>query len=352
MAAPPVEMHACRACGVELPETDLTLWDVTFHDDIEQDGQEWFYCAACLPTARDGIRCETCGEPHDPSGACPDPDDPDYTGPRIRCDVCSYVHLPGPCRWGRYSAGPGDPHGVLHYCEDGHHWTEQPDGGVSPSWGFGLSSIHYDQPPDRCPEPARGWSIYDDEHDPTARGDESVDGLHHGYKCPSCGAVHYVGGCGMGVRSDPWDAHDPPCEPPPPACGKPPVRTLHWRRGDTRHGISAGWHDPNAPLVAADGEQLGLGAVYEDDHQEQPAAPVEHDDEPRDEERDGLRLAVDGDDARDVECPKCGAAVGTYCKRPSGHKAWDAHAERWTALGVRFAAPVDTSQPGDQLALI
>lgn len=160
--------------------------------------------------------------------------------------------------WRTYSPEPGEPHGVLHYCEDGHHWTAQPDGGVAPSWGFGLTSIVYDQPTDRCPEPARGWSLYDDQHDPTALGDESVDGLHHGYKCPSCGTVHYVGGCGMGVRSDPWNAPDKPCVPPAPACGKPAVRTLHWRRGNPKHGIESGWFDPNEPTEPQPGEQLTL----------------------------------------------------------------------------------------------
>lgn len=35
-------------------------------------------------------------------------------------------------------------------------------------------------------------------------------------------------------------------------------------------------------------------------------------------------------EARSVPCPNCGATTG-YCKRPSGHKAMTAHAERWDA---------------------
>lgn len=129
-------------------------------------------------------------------------------------------------RWRTFHAERDGPHGVLHECADGHTWVEQPDGGVSPSWGYGLTSVQYDQPPNRCPEPKRGWSIYDKKF----RADQGD--AHHGYRCPSCGAVHYVGGCGMGVRCDPWNTADPPCEPPKPVCKKPAVRTLYWLDGD------------------------------------------------------------------------------------------------------------------------
>lgn len=197
-------------------------------------------------------RCDSCGMLHSPHAACPEPGDPDYNGTRIVCDGCGYIHEPLPggrvCRWGSYSPNEkeGRPHGVLHECEDGHHWVEHPSGRVSPSWGFGLTAILYDQPSDRCPEPERGYSRYEN------------GGPDHGYKCPTCGEVHYVGGCGMGVRSDPWEAKDPPCEPPAPACGKPPVRTLRWRRGDHRHGIVGGWFDPSEPIETRPGEQLAL----------------------------------------------------------------------------------------------
>lgn len=134
---------------------------------------------------------------------------------------------------------------LLHRCEDGHEWREQPDGGVGPSWGYGLTSIHYpDWPQDRCPEPERGWSRYTDE-----RNGE------HGYKCPSCGEVHYCGGCGMGVRFDPWNTPEEACDPPPPVCGKPPVQTLRWSAHRRGKGIG-GWVD----LEPQPGEQLALDA--------------------------------------------------------------------------------------------
>jgi hypothetical protein len=110
-----------------------------------------------------------------------------------------------------------------HTCEDGHTWIEQPDGGVAPEWAFGGTSIHYDQPPDRCPDPERGYSRYTD-------ADGNPIGPFHGYKCPSCGAVHYAGGCLRGVRCDPWNTPEPECEPPPVACGKPSVKRERWMR--------------------------------------------------------------------------------------------------------------------------
>lgn len=58
---------------------------------------------------------------------------------------------------------------------------------------------------------------------------------------------------------------------------------------------------------------------------------------------------VDDLDARTVPCPTCGAAVGTYCRRPSGHKAMSgAHADRWDDA-VRAAQPVAGQPPVDQL---
>lgn len=106
--------------------------------------------------------------------------------------------------------------GVLHYCEDGHGWRVQEDGGVSPSWGYGLTSVTWEgYDAETCPEPQRGFSIYEGH------------GPYHGYKCPTCERVHYAGGCLMGVRFDPWNTPDPPCEPPP-VCLKPYVRTLVW----------------------------------------------------------------------------------------------------------------------------
>ena len=49
-----------------------------------------------------------------------------------------------------------------------------------------------------------------------------------------------------------------------------------------------------------------------------------------DEWWDRWRRAGEPDvDARDVACRLCGARVGVYCRRPSGHKAMSAHAVRW-----------------------
>lgn len=146
----------------------------------------------------------------------------------------------GELGWGTYY---GKEHGVMHECEDGHYWIVQPDGGVSPSWGFGLTSIRYEQPTDRCPEPERGHSIYED------------GGPDHGYRCPTCGTVHYVGGCGPGVACGGPYNDDEPCAPPPPACGKPAVRTLRWLATvDPVTKVVHGWVD----LEPQPGEQLTL----------------------------------------------------------------------------------------------
>lgn len=136
---------------------------------------------------------------------------------------------------------------VLHECEDGHHWREWPDGTVGPQWGYGLTRIAYPGwDPKCCPDPERGWSRYTDE-----RNGE------HGYKCPTCGTVHYVGGCGTGVRFDPWNVGDEICAPPPPHCGKPPVQTSRWfspSRAEQKRGLHAGWVAIDAPPQP--GEQL------------------------------------------------------------------------------------------------
>lgn len=110
-----------------------------------------------------------------------------------------------------------------HTCEDGHSWVEQEDGGVSPSWGMGLTSVRFEQGPRACPEPARD------------------DGR---YECGGCGGRFYMGHGTPGVMSDPWN-YDPRCKPPEPACGKPPVRTERWvegaGRGKTR--TFGGWEE-------------------------------------------------------------------------------------------------------------
>lgn len=147
---------------------------------------------------------------------------------------------------------------IRHWCEDGHYWTEQPDGGVSPSWGYGLTSIKYPgHDPKTCPEPERGHSIYDGH------------GPYHGYQCPTCLTVHYCGGCLRGVRTDPWNTPDPECAPPAPACGKPAVRSAEWKRvrrllpvdGDparTAMRWTQAWVPVRDGIAAEDGEQLAL----------------------------------------------------------------------------------------------
>jgi hypothetical protein len=119
---------------------------------------------------------------------------------------------------------------ILHSCEDGHTWREQPDGGVSPSWGCAGTSIHFPgHDPRCCPEPAR---------------DESGQ-----FTCPGCDGKFYSGHGDRGVMSDPWN-FDERCSPAPPACGKPPVRTRVWN-------TAAGRWDEYADI----GEQLTLAGV-------------------------------------------------------------------------------------------
>lgn len=53
------------------------------------------------------------------------------------------------------------------------------------------------------------------------------------------------------------------------------------------------------------------------------------------------------DPALEVECPTCRAAVGTWCKRPSGHKAMRLHSERDLAA---LAAGKMVKCPGRRVA--
>lgn len=100
---------------------------------------------------------------------------------------------------------------LLYVCADGHTWTDQGDGTVSPSYGYGgtrLTWPGYD--PQTCPEPERhesGW----------------------GYVCV-CGERWYTGGCGCKR----W-------RPPKPVCLKPPLYTFEWR--DHTRTTSGGWYD-------------------------------------------------------------------------------------------------------------
>jgi hypothetical protein len=103
---------------------------------------------------------------------------------------------------------PPEKSPLLHTCEDGHAWTEQPDRTVSPSWGF--SGTHARFPghdPATCPEPQR---------DQSGR-----------YECPDCGGRFFCGHGEPGVMCDPWN-YTPGCIAPPPACHKPAVTTSRW----------------------------------------------------------------------------------------------------------------------------
>jgi hypothetical protein len=95
---------------------------------------------------------------------------------------------------------------VLHHCADGHHWTDQGDGTVSPSWGSGGTRFAVADAK-RCPEPA-GTAAW-------------------GHRGPDCGAVWHTGGCPCG--SDAAVA---------PACLKPPVRSRAWSQRDGPWGES------------------------------------------------------------------------------------------------------------------
>lgn len=57
-----------------------------------------------------------------------------------------------------------------------------------------------------------------------------------------------------------------------------------------------------------------------------------------------------------VPCPVCRAAAGTWCKRPSGHRAAELHVDREhvaLAAGVlrKCAAPPDPREQHGQLSL-
>ena len=86
----------------------------------------------------------------------------------------------------------GVPPMLWHECEDGHHWREQPDGGVSP--GYALAGSSYKFPgwdPARCPEPDR--IALPDDH-----------GLIRGIRCPGCGAERLPWALLAGLSCTPW----------------------------------------------------------------------------------------------------------------------------------------------------
>lgn len=255
----------CPTCSQTTAQTALDFDALAAAVEADETPGECADCGApadhtvteelLLGATRERLYCDACLPPDDDDQA-PDvePVEDDDQPVELRPDGLTlngyantkhgrYAQREWDAGWRTYH---GDGHGVRHFCEDGHSWVEQPDGGVSPSWGYGLSSIRYDQPADHCPEPQRGFSRYDD------------GGPDHGYQCPTCGEVHYCGGCGMGVRCGLPPEGAPVCRPPDPACGKPAVRTLHWRTGNARHGISAGWFDPNEAYEPQPGEQMAL----------------------------------------------------------------------------------------------
>jgi hypothetical protein len=105
---------------------------------------------------------------------------------------------------------PPEDSPILHTCAEGHCWTEQPDGTVSPSWGYGGTHASFpDHDPKRCPEP-----------------DRDEEGR---YECPGCRGRFFCGHGEPGVMCDPWN-YEEGCKPPPPACGKPAVSSARWMR--------------------------------------------------------------------------------------------------------------------------
>lgn len=151
--------------------------------------------------------------------------------------------------------GPFTP--TLHQCEGGHEWTAQSDGGVSPSYGLGLTSCKFaGWDPTRCPEP---------EYLPIA--DDC--GLVRGVRCPDCGAVRLPRDMLPGISCTPWEiykreqATGHACQPPTPICGKPSVRAWAWKRvrrdvytADRRHKKPAWTMDW---IEVVDGQALDVG---------------------------------------------------------------------------------------------
>jgi hypothetical protein len=139
----------------------------------------------------------------------------------------------------------GAPVELLHTCAHGHQWRQQPDGGVSPSYGLAGTSIKFDGwDPARCPEPPR-WHV---------PGDPA--GLCRGIVCSDCAEVLRPAELLPGVSFAPWelrrafDATGHLHLPPLPACGLPAARTRAWRDGH--------WIDVDPVDLAAPGDQLAL----------------------------------------------------------------------------------------------
>lgn len=138
----------------------------------------------------------------------------------------------------------GAPPVLLHECEDGHTWRQQPDGGVCPSYGMGLTSIKFPGwEPARCPEP----------HRLAVPGDW---GLVRGIRCAGCDELRLPHDLLAGLSCTPWLLMDEFRATghfhtaPPPVCGTPPVITRMWSDGN--------WIPITDGVLAAPGDQLSL----------------------------------------------------------------------------------------------
>ncbi|HEY5053547.1 MAG TPA: hypothetical protein VII45_09090 [Solirubrobacterales bacterium] len=119
---------------------------------------------------------------------------------------------------------PESESALLHTCQDGHRWTEHPDETVSPSWGYGGTHATWEGYDGKtCPEPERRWSIYVD-------GEGNPVGPCHGYRCPTCETINYVGACSRQDGTFAGQMRGDVCEYPHPACLKPIVSTARWMR--------------------------------------------------------------------------------------------------------------------------
>lgn len=117
---------------------------------------------------------------------------------------------------------------LIHRCEDGHTWVEQPDGTVSPSWGYGGTHASWEgyEDPKLCPEPERRFSRYEDaEGNPT--------GPMRGYRCPTCSTVNYAGACSQQDGTFAGQMAGNVCEYPHPVCLRPAIATSQWMRVKT-----------------------------------------------------------------------------------------------------------------------
>jgi hypothetical protein len=149
---------------------------------------------------------------------------------------------------------------IIHTCADGHSWREQPDGGVSPSWGMALTSIKYPGwHPRCCPQP--------ELHQ--APGDWPA--LLRGVRCPECEEIALPFDIYPGISCTPWTIVERfreighICQPPEPTCGKPPVSSRKWAKttlagADGKRYQGYSWVPIDLESGVAAGEQIGLFA--------------------------------------------------------------------------------------------